>query len=379
MSELPAPLTPPGCTMAGNDWFPLHFRRLRVSKWWRRATDLARARNIMLWGEAYQAVPAGSLLDDDDELAEAAGFGFDVDAFLAHKAEIMAPWVLCSDGRYYHPTVCEMVLDAWERASDRKKKDAERKANQRARLRGQGDDVPEVTPKTQPVTRDMQEVTRDIANVPPEIATHTEQTEQTGQDRREASASLSSSDDEPVLKLVGEPTPAPTKPKRVYPPAFEAAWKAYPHHDGRSSKPNALANWRRLPADEQEGLVAAIERFRPNVERACGGKGAPDMARWLKDGKHLAWPTVRPGEAGAITPICRFSGPAALRQSVVEAADESFAVKFIDPAGWRDADRTLIVRNAYADVEVRRELRQWLAKMKVNVEVAGQAGEGRAA
>src|ERR1700761_8931550 len=115
MSDLPSPLVPAGCDMSGNDWFPLYFRRLRSSKWWRRASDLARARNVMLWGEAYQSVPAGSLPDDDDELAEAAGFGFDVDAFIAAKSEIMAPWVLCSDGRWYHPVVCEAALDAWER------------------------------------------------------------------------------------------------------------------------------------------------------------------------------------------------------------------------------------------------------------------------
>lgn len=88
---------------------------------------MARARNVMLWCEAFQATPAGSLPDDDDELAEAAGFGMDVDAFVAAKAEIMAPWVLCSDGRWYHPTVSEKVNEAWERTSQRRKADAERK------------------------------------------------------------------------------------------------------------------------------------------------------------------------------------------------------------------------------------------------------------
>lgn len=111
--SLPEPLIPAECTMTGNDWFPFYFDRLRKSKWWRRASDVARSRNVMMWGEAFKAVPAGSLQDDDDELAEAAGYGMDVDAFLAVKPEIMAPWVLCSDGRWYHPTVCEVVLDAW--------------------------------------------------------------------------------------------------------------------------------------------------------------------------------------------------------------------------------------------------------------------------
>jgi hypothetical protein len=77
--------------------------------------------------------------------------------------------------------------------------------------------------------------------------------------------------------------------RREYPADFEVAWAAYPHHPGRSSKPDTLAEWRRLPPEERSGLVGAIVRFTPNVESACGGKGAPCMARWLKHGKHLNW------------------------------------------------------------------------------------------
>lgn len=175
MTDLPAPLVPPECTMAGNDWFPLHFDRLRRSKWWRRATDLARARNVMLWGEAYKQVPAGSLPDDDDDLAEAAGFGMDVDAFLAAKAEIMAPWTKCSDGRWYHPTVCDVVLEAWERASERKKAAAERQQRRRQKIRGVTDESPEVTQRAAPFTRDSENVTRDSAEKPRDFGIQTRQ------------------------------------------------------------------------------------------------------------------------------------------------------------------------------------------------------------
>lgn len=140
--------------MGGNDWFPLAHRRLRKSKWWRRASDLARARNVMLWGEAYDATPAGSLPDDDDELAEAAGFGLDVEKFLLHKAEIMAPWVLCADERWYHPTVCEVVLETWELQSTKRRKAAERKKRSRDASRG-------VTPEMASVTCDNPLLGRD--------------------------------------------------------------------------------------------------------------------------------------------------------------------------------------------------------------------------
>lgn len=76
-----------------------------------------------------------------------------------------------------------------------------------------------------------------------------------------------------------------------YPVEFEEAWKAYPHVKGRSSKPNALAQWRKLPADERSRLVPAVEAFAAKVDQVCGGMGAPCMGRWLRDGKHQGWLT----------------------------------------------------------------------------------------
>lgn len=259
--------------MAGNDWFPFYFDRLRKSKWWRRASDIARSRNVMMWGEAYKQTPAGSLPDDDDELAEAAGYGMDVDAFLAVKAEIMAPWVLCSDGRWYHPTVCEVVLDGWAKTSERRRKDAERKARQRAQVRG-------VTPEAPAVTRDSEEVTRDNPSVPPENGT---QTQQTGQDSEEAIASLSPSDDE----------------KPEYPDEFEICWKAYPHVKGRSSKSKSFGYWRRVSAARRSLLPSAIVRYAREGREPKEECGAPAMDRWLRDQRFLDWLEPTPDAASA--------------------------------------------------------------------------------
>lgn len=176
----PEPLVPAECTMSGNDWFPLHFDRLRKSKWWRRATDLARARNVMLWGEAYKQVPAGSMPDDDDELAEAAGFGMDVDAFMAAKHEIMSPWVFCADGRWYHPTVCEVVLEAWERTSERRKLAAKKKAAQRAKTRGRAAPASMVPSENAAVPAADENVPGDTSENGGDIDTHDRQ-DSTGQ------------------------------------------------------------------------------------------------------------------------------------------------------------------------------------------------------
>lgn len=242
----PPPLTPAECTMGGNDWFPLAHRRLRKSKWWRRASDLARARNVMLWGEAYDAVPAGSLPDDDDELAEAAGFGMDVDAFLRHKDEIMAPWVLCSDGRWYHPTVCETVLETWEKQSAKRRADAERKARSRQRVKGA------VTPTDGDVTRDSPQVT-------PEIGTQTETIRQTGQTADE--------------ELPSESPPQPREPGD-WPDGGVSVW---------SQKLAALSSGRLNP-DNEPGLVLT------------GGT----IARWQAMGASFLLDVIP-----AVTALCR--------------------------------------------------------------------------
>lgn len=78
--------------------------------------------------------------------------------------------------------------------------------------------------------------------------------------------------------------------------------------------------------------------------------------------------------ASAAMPAQTFRGPPALRQSVVAAVDESFAVKFIDPATWRPEDRTLVAANGFAVKQIERTLRDWLVSSKVRVEVAQPEG-----
>ena len=54
--------------------------------------------------------------------------------------------------------------------------------------------------------------------------------------------------------------------------------------------------WRKLPSDQRAGLTAALERFRPKISQTCGDRRAPDMARWLRDGKHLDWLATAPAD-----------------------------------------------------------------------------------
>jgi DNA-binding transcriptional ArsR family regulator len=82
---------------------------------------------------------------------------------------------------------------------------------------------------------------------------------------------------------------SPTPTKAAYPEDFEAAWKLYPHHTRRSSKPDSLSQWRKLSPADRASLPAACARYRRLGAEPKGECGAPAMERWLKRGLHLNW------------------------------------------------------------------------------------------
>src|SRR5574343_966921 len=104
MTALPEPLMPAEAELRSFDFFPLYHKRLRRSSWWLRSSHVVRSITIDLWCEAYEQQPVASLPGDDWELAGIAGFGRNgMDDWMAIRDAVMEPWVLCSDGRYYHP------------------------------------------------------------------------------------------------------------------------------------------------------------------------------------------------------------------------------------------------------------------------------------
>lgn len=113
MSDLPEPLTPPDCDLRDFSRMMIDITRLRQSSFDAIIDDGAWRAGLNLWFSAWHSVPAGSLPDDDAGLAKAAGLGRDVRTWGAIKAEALHGFTLCSDGRLYHETVCEFVLEAW--------------------------------------------------------------------------------------------------------------------------------------------------------------------------------------------------------------------------------------------------------------------------
>lgn len=109
-----APLTPPDADLQDFPFMPLHVARLRDS-------DLAAEGDpegcwyaVLLWAAAWHQLPAGSLPENEAVLTKLCGLGRDVRTFRKHKQDALRGFVLCDDGRLYHPVIAEQVLSGWE-------------------------------------------------------------------------------------------------------------------------------------------------------------------------------------------------------------------------------------------------------------------------
>ena len=86
----------------------------------------------------------------------------------------------------------------------------------------------------------------------------------------------------------------------TYPEPFEAAWKAYPHVKGRSSKPKAIGYWRRLSPATRQALPSAVARYARDGREPKAECGAPAMQRWLAEARFSDWmPEAESSSAGA--------------------------------------------------------------------------------
>lgn len=356
MSDLPEPLTPPDCDLQDFPFMPLHVARLRDSDLANEECAEACWYAVLLWAASWHQLPAGSLPDNDAVLTKLIGLGRDLRTFRKHKAAALRNFVLCSDGRLYHPIVAEQAMTAWQgKLQQRWRTECARikKLNQR-----------HDTAIPLPAFEEFMSPTYDAPS--PHSVPEDSSKSPPGQCIQEKEKGTGIIEEDADASFVGK---AKSKPKaRTYPEGFEQAWKLYPHHEGRSSKPDSLAAWKALPADERDSLPGAIDRFRPAIKDAHGDGGAPAMERWLKRGLHLNYAS----QATLLDQGQAFAGPPELRQWIVAAASETFAVSYLDPASYRAADRVIEARTAFAADKIRSECSAVLARAKVTVEVQTQ-------
>lgn len=112
MSDCP-PMTPPDCDLRDFAFMPLDVARLRDSDLAVKADGESFRCAVLLWCASWHQVPAASLPDDDDVLAQLAGFGRVKKEWLRCRDGALRGWVMCSDGRLYHPVVAEKAVEAW--------------------------------------------------------------------------------------------------------------------------------------------------------------------------------------------------------------------------------------------------------------------------
>jgi uncharacterized phage protein (TIGR02220 family) len=109
-SDRPDPLVPIEVDLRDFPFIPLEFRRLFASETWILGSNEARCASVCLWCESWHQSPAASLPDNDKILAHLSQSGGRWGKVREHA---MRGWVLCSDGRWYHPVVAEKALEAW--------------------------------------------------------------------------------------------------------------------------------------------------------------------------------------------------------------------------------------------------------------------------
>ncbi|VWB07801.1 hypothetical protein BLA6863_00186 [Burkholderia lata] len=129
MTDLPAPPYPSDTRAKG--WrFELDLERVMQSDTWALAAPEIRPWLLMLWTVAWQQVPCGSM--PSEEALIAARLGMKEAAFKKAKTVLLRGWKLANDGRLYHETITERVIDMLGRKEGERKRKAEYRARMEA-------------------------------------------------------------------------------------------------------------------------------------------------------------------------------------------------------------------------------------------------------
>ena len=146
MTTHPAPMVPAEVDLRDFGFMPLDVRTLLTSSLWIKAKRDPRVAHaaVSLWCECWHQVPAASLPDDDEVLAELARC--DAKEWARIKDRALLHFVACSDGRLYHRHVAKKALESWDakqaqRARTKAATEAKRKRAASANRDDQRDDA----------------------------------------------------------------------------------------------------------------------------------------------------------------------------------------------------------------------------------------------
>ena len=195
MTEAPNPMTPLECDLHDYPWMPLDVTRLFASETWVLGSAEEKVAALSLWARSWHQVPAGSLPDNDRMLSHLSDAGA---RWSKVKVHAMRGWVKCSDGRLYHPVVCEKANESWQsKLAQRARTDAARKAKADRKHSVTADPQ---TPKTPPVTEHLtMSVTEPVTEPVTDIVTSSTGKERKGDKKERKSSELRSGDEPPPL------------------------------------------------------------------------------------------------------------------------------------------------------------------------------------
>ncbi len=133
-----------GDRLSNHDWVPFYVNRFLTSDFVAYAVAEDRRADIgtamILWAESFKQDPAGTLPDDDVQLAQIARYGRDIEGWRAVRAGALHGWGIvqipqAEDGdpvRLGHAVIAGIVLDMHKRKSGR---DQARENNRLSQLR----------------------------------------------------------------------------------------------------------------------------------------------------------------------------------------------------------------------------------------------------
>lgn len=345
---MPAPLTPPDCDLQDFPFMPLHVARLRDSDLASEESPEACWYAVLLWAASWHQIPAASLPDNDAVLARLVGLGRDLRTWKKHKSGALRGFVLCDDGRLYHPVVADQAAEAW----DRKRQQRWRTECARIKKANQRDGGDRPTPTYDEWLSQAQTgpspdfVPEDKEDCPPG---HPVQETGTGTETE-------------TSKI----TPQPPR-GGVSDDEFDAIWSVYPE-SGRETCP-ALQARDEIDAAVAEGhgvavLLAGAKRVAAHV--AAGGR-AKRIDRWARDRLFLntappKGPTVC-GEA--------WTGPPDLFADAAAAKGAAWADAYLRRCAWRDG--ALVTDSKTVRRVVQAEIEQILAAHGARIELGAEA------
>ena len=273
--QLPAPPVPETADLRQFQSMHLDLHWLRTSSFAVKSTGDGFKAALQLMGAAWHQVPAGSLPNDDELLASAAGFGVTKQGLSAWRKvspEALRDWYKADDGRLYHPFLAKQVLTALDKkwkTEDYNQKHAERQRRYEGRKKaGQGSTASSVDSQVG-ATQSGGHRTDASGYDDPDAATDGQMTVR---NRREKELIEKETKQAPAVVpfpvLIFPDDPPRRSSTRTYPPDFEALFDVHPK---AVDKPASFEIYKALLAAEgpemDEVVLAGAQRYRQECVR----------------------------------------------------------------------------------------------------------------